>query len=74
MLIAMAAADYATKAAASSAVGLTGLLGYLGASVCGIATGVLADHFGWDGVRWFYGGAAVIGAALLALTWSAKSR
>ena len=74
MLIAVAAADYATKAAASSAVGLTGLLGYLGATVCGVTTGVLADRFGWDGVLWFYGGAAVIGAALLALTWSARPR
>jgi phosphoglycerate transporter family protein len=73
LLIAVAAADFATKAAASSAVGLTGLFGYLGASVCGVATGVLADRFGWDGVLWFYAGATVIGAALLALTWSART-
>lgn len=33
LLIAVAAADFATKAAAASAVGLTGLFGYLGASV-----------------------------------------
>jgi sugar phosphate permease len=39
MLIAVAAADFATKAVASSVVGLTGLFGYLGASVCGVATG-----------------------------------
>jgi len=69
MLIAVAAADFATKAAASSAVGLTGLLGYMGATLCGITTGMLADHFGWDGVLWFYGASAVIGCALLALTW-----
>jgi len=74
MLIAVAAADFATKAAASSAVGLTGLLGYLGATVCGVTTGVLADRFGWNGVLWFYGAAAVLGAALLALTWNARSR
>lgn len=73
LLIAVAAADFATKAAASSAVGLTGLFGYLGASVCGVATGVLADRFGWDGVLWFYAGATVIGAALLAVTWNART-
>ena len=73
LLIAVAAADFATKAAASSAVGLTGLFGYLGASVCGVATGMLADHFGWDGVLWFYGASAVIGAGLLATTWRART-
>jgi len=72
MLIAVAAADFATKAASSSAVGLTGLLGYLGASVCGVGTGWLADHYGWDGVLWFYGTAAVIGALLLLTTWSRR--
>lgn len=74
MLIAVAAADFATKAAASSAVGLTGLFGYLGAAVCGIATGWLADHHGWDGVLWFYAGATVIGALLLVTTWRATVR
>jgi phosphoglycerate transporter family protein len=72
MLIAVAAADFATKAAASSAVGLTGLFGYLGATLCGVATGLIADHLGWDGVLWFYGLAAVAGAALLATTWSKR--
>jgi sugar phosphate permease len=73
MLIAVAAADFATKAASSSAVGLTGLFGYLGASLCGVATGVLADGFGWDGVLWFYAGSAVIGAVLLATTWGVRT-
>jgi sugar phosphate permease len=61
------------ETASSSAVGLTGLFGYLGASLCGVATGVLADGFGWDGVLWFYAGSAVIGAALLATTWSVRT-
>jgi phosphoglycerate transporter family protein len=69
MLVAVAAADFATKVASSSAVGLTGLLGYLGATLCGVGTGVIADHYGWDGVLWFYGISAVIGCALLATTW-----
>lgn len=70
MLVAVAAADFATKVASSSAVGLTGLLGYLGATLCGVGTGVIADHYGWDGVLWFYGISAVIGCALLATTWN----
>jgi phosphoglycerate transporter family protein len=70
MLIAVAAADFATKVASSSAVGLTGLLGYLGATLCGVGTGVIADHYGWNGVLWFYGASAVIGCGLLATTWT----
>lgn len=34
--------------------------------------GVLADHYGWDGVLWFYAGSAVIGALLLAMTWRVR--
>ena len=49
------------------------MFGYLGASVCGVATGMLADHRGWDGVLWFYGASAVIGAGLLAMTWRTRT-
>ena len=70
LLVAVAAADFATKVASSSAVGLTGLLGYLGASVCGVGTGMLVDAYGWNGAIWFYGASAVIGCALLATTWA----
>jgi OPA family glycerol-3-phosphate transporter-like MFS transporter/OPA family sugar phosphate sensor protein UhpC-like MFS transporter len=45
-LITLAVGDFATKAAASSAAGRTGLFGFLGAFVCGVATGMLADHSG----------------------------
>ena len=69
MLVAVAAADFATKVASASAVGLTGLLGYLGATVCGLGTGMLVDAYGWNGAIWFYGLSALIGGALLALTW-----
>jgi len=69
MLVAVAAADFATKVASSSAVGLTGLLGYLGASVCGVGTGLLVDAYGWNGAIWLYAVSALIGGVLLALTW-----
>jgi len=70
MLVAVAAADFATKVASSSAVGLTGLLGYFGATVCGVGTGWLVDRFGWNGAIWLYAVSAVIGCALLATTWT----
>lgn len=73
MLVAVAAADFATKVASASAVGLTGLFGYLGAAFCGLATGVLVDRYGWNGALWLYAGSAFVGCALLALTWSRAS-
>jgi phosphoglycerate transporter family protein len=73
MLVAVAAADFATKVASASAVGLTGLFGYLGAAFCGLATGMLVDRFGWNGALWLYSGSAVIGSILLATTWNRVS-
>jgi OPA family glycerol-3-phosphate transporter-like MFS transporter/OPA family sugar phosphate sensor protein UhpC-like MFS transporter len=73
MLVAVAAADFATKVASASAVGLTGLFGYLGAAFCGLATGILVDRYGWNGALWLYAASAVIGCALLALTWTRAS-
>lgn len=73
MLVGVAAADFATKEAAASAVGLTGLFGYVGASVCGVATGVLVDAFGWNAALWLYVGATIVGCGLLTLTWKHRS-
>jgi len=73
MLVAVAAADFATKVASASAVGLTGLFGYLGAAFCNLATGILVDRFGWNGALWLYAASAVVGCVLLASTWSRAS-
>jgi OPA family glycerol-3-phosphate transporter-like MFS transporter/OPA family sugar phosphate sensor protein UhpC-like MFS transporter len=73
MLVAVAAADFATKVASASAVGLTGLFGYLGATFCNLVTGVLVDRYGWNGAIWLYAGSAVVGTLLLATTWNRVS-
>jgi sugar phosphate permease len=73
MLVAVAAADFATKVASASAVGLTGFFGYVGAAFCGLATGILVDHYGWNGALWLYAGSAVVGTILLATTWNQRS-
>jgi phosphoglycerate transporter family protein len=73
LLVAVAAADLATKVASASAVGLTGLFGYLGASFCGLATGMLVDKFGWNGAIWLYASSAILGCVLLATTWKQVS-
>jgi len=73
MLVAVAATDFSTKEASASAVGLTGLLGYLGVTFCGPATGILVDKFGWGAALWLYAASAAIGFVLLATTWNRKA-
>jgi phosphoglycerate transporter family protein len=72
MLVAVVAANAAPKAA-GAAVGLTGLFGYLGSTVCSPTTGILLDHYGADAVMLFYLGSAIVGTALFILSASRES-
>ncbi|MGX5174890.1 MFS transporter [Aliikangiella sp. IMCC44653] len=73
LLVAVAAADFATKKAAATAVGLTGLFGYIGAFVANYGTGVISELWGWDYVIYFYLASAAIGTFLLLFTWNSRS-
>lgn len=73
MLVGVSAADFATKKAAATASGMTGLFGYIGSSVCGVGTGMAVDRWGWDGGFIFYICAAVMGTLFFLLTWSHRS-
>lgn len=75
MLVGVSAADFASKRAAATATGLTGLFGYLGASViAGVVTGWVVEQYGWQGGFYLFMGSAIIGTALFMLTWSTKAR
>ena len=73
MLVAVAAADFASKKAAATATGMTGTFGYLGSALCGVGTGMIVDQWGWNGGFIFFIGSAVIGTLLFLLTWSHRS-
>ncbi len=73
LLVAVAAADFATKKAAATAVGLTGLFGYIGAFFANYGTGAISERWGWDYVIYFYLASAFIGMLLLLLTWNSRS-
>lgn len=73
LLVAVAAADFATKKSAATAVGLTGLFGYIGAFFANYGTGMISERWGWDYVIYFYLAAAFIGMALLLFTWNSRS-
>ena len=72
-LIGIAAANQATKKAAATANGLTGIFGYLSVFVSGLGLGVLVDHFGWNYVFIGMIAVAVVGMAIFMLMWGAKS-
>lgn len=72
-LIGIAAAKLATKRAAATAVGLTGLFGYLSTVLSGWGLGALVQWQGWD--AGFLGLLIVagIGTVLFAAAWGAKA-
>lgn len=72
-LVGVTAANIATKKAASSAVGLIGLMSYLSTIVTGIGFGYLADKFGgWGWIFITMGGLATVGAVLIMSIWGIK--
>jgi sugar phosphate permease len=71
-LISIAAANLATKRAAASAVGLTGLFGYASTVLSGWGMGRLVDAYGWDAGFKGMIVVAIIGTVVCALGWRAK--
>ena len=72
-LLGVTAANIATKKAASSAVGLIGLMSYLSTIVTGIGFGMLADKFGgWGWIFLTMGGLSVVGTVLILSLWGLK--
>ena len=72
-LVGIAAANLATKRAAATAVGFTGIFGYASSIVSGWGLGALSDHFGWSYAFGALVGAGVVGTAIFLLAWRAKA-
>lgn len=70
----LAAVDFATRRAAGTAVGLTGAFSYLGATITGVGSGYLVDHFGWAGGFYLWVGSAMIALLFILPLWSAQAR
>jgi phosphoglycerate transporter family protein len=72
-LISIAAANLATKRAAATAVGLTGLFGYASTTLSGVGLGKLVQTYGWNAA--FIGMliVAALGTFACALGWNAKA-
>ncbi len=72
-LLAVTAANLATKKAAATAIGLTSIFGYLSTVLSGWGLGALVQHYGWNVAFEGLIIAAAIGSLLFALAWGAKA-
>lgn len=70
-LIGIAAANQATKRAAASANGFTGLFGYASTIVSGVGVGAMAQHVGWNCVYLIMVSIALIGMVIFLFMWNA---
>jgi len=70
MLVVVIAINLGTKRAAATAIGLTGLFGYLSTVFSGVGLGWLAQHYGWDKVFPPLVACATVSAILFAFLWN----
>jgi len=72
-LLAVAAANLATRKAAATAIGLTSIFGYASTVLSGWGLGALVQHYGWNAA---FAGLIIVagfGSLLFALGWGAKA-
>lgn len=71
-LLGVVATKQATKKAASSAVGLIGIMSYLSVIFTGVGLGWYSDNFGWDNLFILMSAVAVIGGLVMVCLWNIK--
>lgn len=72
-LVGITVANLATKHAAGTAIGFTGLFGYLSTILSGWGLGLMVDRYGWNTALGVLVGIAAIGAGLFLFAWPAKA-
>jgi sugar phosphate permease len=72
-LLAVTAANLATKKAAATAIGLTSIFGYASTVLSGWGLGALVQHYGWNVAFEGLIIVAAIGSMLFALAWHAQA-
>ena len=71
-LIGVTACKHATKKAASSALGIIGIMSYVSVVFTGAGLGWYSDHFGWDSLYLLMTGVAVVGFFFIVVLWNIK--
>ena len=72
LIVAAAPMDFGTRKAAASATGFIDGLGYLGAGLQSIVTGLLVDRWGWSAGFAFWIASAFLAAGVMILLWKYK--
>src|SRR5262252_7793129 len=72
-LLAVTAANLATKRAAATAIGLTSIFGYASTVLSGWGLGTLVQHYGWDAGFAVLLGCAAVGTLLFVIAWPARA-
>lgn len=71
-MLGVVATNQVTKKAASSAVGLIGLMSYVSTLITGYPLGLFADKFGWHPIFLLMAGFSVVGCIIVATLWNLK--
>jgi len=69
-IVTYAPMDFGTRKAAASTTGFIDGMGYIGAALTGIASGFLADQFGWNAAFYLWMGGALGAAILMLMLWN----
>ncbi|MBN9419704.1 MAG: MFS transporter [Candidatus Eremiobacteraeota bacterium] len=72
-LVGVMVADLATKRAAGTAVGLSGIFGYASPLLTGALIGYLSNAYGWDAAMQMILAGSVLSCIPFLLTWNAKA-
>ncbi|MBS2040029.1 MFS transporter [bacterium] len=72
-LVGVMVADLATKRAAGTAVGLSGIFGYASGILSGALLGWLTKAYGWDAAMGMILGGSILACIPFLLTWNAKA-
>lgn len=72
-LVGVMVADLATKRAAGSAVGLSGIFGYASPLLTGALIGYLSSNYGWDAAMKMILAGSILACIPFLLTWNAKA-
>jgi len=72
-LIGIAAANLATRRAAATAGGFTGLFGYASTILSGWGMGYLAQHYGWDFSFGILTALGILGTLIFLLGWKSRA-
>lgn len=71
-MLGVVATNHVTKKAASSAVGLIGLMSYVSTLITGYPLGLFADKFGWHPIFLLMAGFSVVGCIIVSTLWNLK--